>query len=247
MLSPQLLRMQNDGTPASGGPMTLQDAFFQHQNLAAPNQLDYIVKGLAMDTQQEIDSHVIDGVRNFLFGDPIPGIGEDLASLNIQRGARSWIARLQHVARNIRLVAGDQFQRDYVRSASSGGVARAYGATNGHDNVNLVDAWVGGIAEDHVPGTDVGPLVEASLIQQFTAVRDGDRFWFTRDSGLTPDELNFVDNVTLADIIEADTGITNLQSDVFLAAVPEPASYLLAAVGLVYLTMAYRSRRAQAV
>ncbi len=35
MLSPQLLRIQNDGTLASGGPMSLQDAFFQHQNLAA--------------------------------------------------------------------------------------------------------------------------------------------------------------------------------------------------------------------
>jgi peroxidase len=113
--------------------------------------------------------------------------------------------------------------------------------------VNLVDAWVGGIAEDHVPGTDLGPLLEASLIQQFTAVRDGDRFWFTCDSGLTPDDLNFVDNVTLAGIIAADTGITNLQSDDFLAAVSEPASYLLAAAGLAFLTMAYRNRRAQAV
>jgi hypothetical protein len=28
MLSPQLLRIQNDGSPAPGGPMSLRDAFY---------------------------------------------------------------------------------------------------------------------------------------------------------------------------------------------------------------------------
>ncbi|MCH8193697.1 MAG: hypothetical protein IIA65_06740, partial [Planctomycetes bacterium] len=34
---------------------------------------------------------------------------------------------------------------------------------------------VGGLAEDHLPGASVGPLVAAGIIEQFTALRDGDR------------------------------------------------------------------------
>ncbi len=199
------------------------------------------MKGLAVDTQQEIDAHVIDGVRNFLFGDPIPGIGEDLASLNIQRGRDHGLSDYNTLRVAFGLSPVTSFNQITSDPQVQAALRTAYGTTNGQDNVGLVDAWVGGIAEDHVPGTDVGPLVEASLIQQFMAVRDGDRFWFTRDPGLTLGELNYVDNVTLADIIEANTDITNLQSDVFFAAVPEPASAVLLALGCA--AWLWRARR----
>jgi hypothetical protein len=248
MLSPQLLRIQNDGTPASGGPLSLQDAFFQHQNLSSPNQLDYLLKGLAVDTQQEIDAHIVDGVRNFLFGDPIPGIGEDLASLNIQRGRDHGLPDYNTLRVAFGLPAYTSFDQITSDPQTQAALRAVYGATGGHDNVNLVDPWVGGLAEDHLPGMDVGPLIAASLIEQFTRLRDGDRFWF--DNGmntadLTSDELNFVDNVTLADIIEDNTGLTNLQSDVFFSAVPEPAGFVLAALGIVGLVLIGRRNRNQ--
>ncbi len=85
MLSPNLMRMENDGSEAPGGPMPLRHAFFVPQNLASGGELEHFLKGLASDQQQEVDMHMVDDVRNFLFGEPIPG-GFDLASLNIQRG-----------------------------------------------------------------------------------------------------------------------------------------------------------------
>ena len=72
MLSPNLLRIKNDGSPADGGPMALQHAFFLPQSLAGTNELDYFLKGLASDQQQDVDMHMVDDVRNFLFGNAIP-------------------------------------------------------------------------------------------------------------------------------------------------------------------------------
>ena len=84
-----------------------------------------------------------------------------------------------------------------------------------YGSVNNIDAFEGGLAEDHVPGSDVGPLFQAIIVDQFTRLRDGDRFFYLNESW-SPDELNILQQGnTLAKVIEANTGITNLQSDVF--------------------------------
>ena len=49
-----------------------------------------------------------------------------------------------------------------------------------YKNVNSIDLWVGGIAEDHVRGSELGPTFEKIFINQFTRIRDGDRFWYQR-------------------------------------------------------------------
>ena len=82
--------------------------------------------------------------------------------------------------------------------------------------VNNIDPFEGGLAEDHVAGSDMGPLFTRILVDQFTRLRDGDRFFYLNES-FNPDELNILQQGdTLAKVIEANTNITNLQSDVFL-------------------------------
>jgi hypothetical protein len=68
-----------------------------------------------------------------------------------------------------------------------------------------VDLWIGGLAEDHVRGAMLGPLFRAILISQFTALRDGDRFWYEKQ--LTPTERLRIDSTTLTDIIRRNTRI----------------------------------------
>jgi hypothetical protein len=51
---------------------------------------------------------------------------------------------------------------------------------------------------------------------QFTRLRDGDRFFYLNEHW-SPDELRILhQGNTLTKVIEANTSITNLQSDVFL-------------------------------
>ena len=49
-----------------------------------------------------------------------------------------------------------------------------------YKDVNNLDLWVGGIAEDHVPGSELGPTFEKIFVDQISRMRDGDRFWYER-------------------------------------------------------------------
>ncbi len=85
-----------------------------------------------------------------------------------------------------------------------------------YGNVNNIDAFEGGLAEDPVAGSDVGPLFQTIMVDQFTSLRDGDRFFYLNEQFNPGEQAIFQQGNTLAKVIEANTGITNLQSDVFL-------------------------------
>ncbi len=234
MLPPSLMRMQNDGSEAPGGPMPLRDAFFLPQNLSATSELEYHLKGLASVVQQDIDMHMVDDVRNFLFGVPIPG-GFDLASLNIQRGRDHGLPDYNAMRIAFGLAPKLTFSDISSDPTLQAGLQSLYGT------VDKIDAWVGALSEDHLVGYQVGELIAVGLVEQFTRTRDGDRFWFTRDEELSGD-LAWLTSMKLSDIIRLNTGITNLQDQVFFMAVPEPGSLALAllAVGMTPLTVRRR-------
>ncbi len=108
----------------------------------------------------------------------------------------------------------------YAQISSDPAVQAAFRATygtnpDGTDNVNAIDPLEGMFAEDHVAGCDVGPTIKAVLAKQFAALRDGDRFFYLNES-FNPEEQNLLaQGNTLAKVIEANTSITNLQSNVF--------------------------------
>jgi peroxidase len=230
MLPPRLMRMDNDGHEAPGGPMPLRDAFFQPNNLAPPGQLDYLLKGLAAEQQQEVDMHMVDDVRNFLFGEPMAG-GFDLAALNIQRGRDHGLADYNTVRLALGLPKAEQF------SDISSNVEVQTALASLYSSIDDVDLWVGALAEDHAPGAAVGALIATGLQEQFVRMRDGDRFWYRNDPDLSADDIAWLDSMRLSDIICLNTSITNIQANVFMM-VPEPGAialgcWALAAVGLI--------------
>jgi hypothetical protein len=234
MLSPQLMRMTNDGTPAPDGHVALRDAFFQPQNLAGANELEYFLKGLASDQQQEVDMHVVDEVRNFLFGEPLVG-GFDLPTLNIQRGRDHGLSDYNSMRLAFDLDAAASFADITSDPAIQSALSSLYG------DVSDVDAWVGAIAEDHVPGAAVGELILTGLREQFKRLRDGDRFWYRNDSALSPDDLAWLDSLRLSDVIRMNTSITHIQSNVFLM-VPEPGTIALGGLALFAVGLVGRRR-----
>lgn len=54
-----------------------------------------------------------------------------------------------------------------------------------YGNVNNVDAFTGALAERHGSSSDLGELQRAIWTREFTRLRDGDRFFFGNDPGLT--------------------------------------------------------------
>ena len=77
---------QDDGSMSAGGALDVMNAFFNPSIIVDnPQNVAFVLKGLASQSQRDIDSREIDDLRNQLFGAPGSG-GMDLAALNIQRG-----------------------------------------------------------------------------------------------------------------------------------------------------------------
>ncbi len=222
MLGDDIEFLDNNGNEVRD-EVALRDAFF-NPGLIQSAGIDTIMKYLASDRAQEIDTKVIDDVRNFLFGPPGAG-GLDLASLNIQRGRDHGLADYNAVRLAYGLPAVRSFADITKDVTTQQALQQAYG------DVNNIDLWVGGLAEDHVPGASVGPLFQRIIADQFQRLRDGDRFWYERD--LAGPDLKMVKDTSLADVIRNNTTTQNLQENVFffhaditgrLTADPPPAN-----------------------
>ena len=120
MLSSELVRLDADGSPSEEGPLSLQVAFFNPAEIYNPdegtgNGIDSLLRGMTTTVAQEIDTQVVDDVRNFLFGPPGAG-GFDLAALNIQRGRDHGLSELQRHAGCAGIEAGERLFRHFLRS-----------------------------------------------------------------------------------------------------------------------------------
>lgn len=88
-----------------------------------------------------------------------------------------------------------------------------------YGNVDNVDAFVGMVAEQHAAGSDLGELQRAMWAREFRRLRDGDRFFYANDPGLTAIRntygIDFRRN--LGDIIASNTDIprADLSGNVF--------------------------------
>jgi hypothetical protein len=204
LLGDDIQFLDNNGN-AVREPLSLRDAFFNAPVLSATG-IDPILKYLASDNAQEIDTKVIDDVRDFLFGPPGAG-GLDLAALNIQRGRDHGLADYNAT----RVALGLRPAARFADITKNPDLQRALEQTYG--NVNQIDLWVGGLAEDHMPGSSVGPTFQRILADQFQRLRDGDRFWYEKD--FQGPELQQIRRTTLAEIIRRNTNTTNLQDNVF--------------------------------
>ena len=78
-----------------------------------------------------------------------------------------------------------------------------------------IDPFVGGMAEDHLPGSDMGPLFTSILANQFSRLETGDQYFYLNESWNSPETAILNQGSTLAQIITTNTGVTNLQSNVF--------------------------------
>jgi hypothetical protein len=206
MLPTELARANNDGSTIDQGNIGLKDAFFNPANVTTIG-IDPYLKGLTIQKAQEIDAKIVNDLRNFLFGAPGAG-GFDLAALNIQRGRDHGLADFNSVRAYWGL---PRFQSASEISSDSAVQANLELAYKG--DVNNVDAWVGILSEDHVAGGSVGPTAKAIFKYQFESLRSADRFWYQRD--LSGRDLEEIENTTLADVIERNSGVRNLARNVF--------------------------------
>ena len=150
--------------------------------------IDPLLRGMLVAPAQRIDAKAVDALRNHMFGTVRQG-GTDLVAVNIQRGRDHGLGDYNSVREAFGLPAHTSFEgvtggdeelaaslRQLYGDEASGGLAR-------------LDLFVGGLCEPPVPPSVLGETFTAIVVDQFTRIRDGDRFWYENPDVRDSDEI----------------------------------------------------------
>ena len=205
IVSDEISAISNIGAFTS--EQTLAESFFEDPATFSATGADGLLRHLSGDLANPLDTHLVDGLRNLLV-DPPDGV--DLAAINIQRGHDLGLGTLNQTREALGLTPYTSFDQISSDPATAAALEEAYGS------VDAIDLWTGGLAEDHVAGSVIGPTFGRIIGDQFAALRDGDQYYF-ENQGFDKQTLNEIKGTTLSDLILRDTDTTAMQSDAFVA------------------------------
>jgi peroxidase len=186
---------------------TLAESFFEAPETFAATGADGLLRHLSGDLANPLDAQIVDGLRNFLFDPPD---GMDLAAINIQRGHDLGLGTLNQTREALGLAPYTSFDQLSSDPETAAAFEKAYGS------IDAVDLWAGGLAEDHTEGAVIGPTFGRIIGDQFTALRDGDRYYFENQK-FDRETMREIESTTLSDLILRDTDTTAMQADAFVA------------------------------
>ncbi|MEO1523087.1 MAG: peroxidase family protein, partial [Cyanobacteria bacterium J06633_2] len=197
-----------DGRSA-GADLRLSDIFFPEVNVFQEQGIGGLIRGVASTQSQQVDTLVIEDVRSLLFGEGPNSPARDLVAINIERGRLNGLADYN----TIREAYGLQRVTSFSQINSDPQIQQTLESLYG--SVNTIDAFVGLFAEDLQPGSSVGETIGVILSEQFTRLRDGDRFYFENNFTILPQEAEIIRQTTLSDIIRRNTDTTIIQDNAF--------------------------------
>jgi peroxidase len=200
---------------------SLAQAFFNTATIDETNGINALLRGVTADFSQATDVYVVAALWDLLFA-PLPGgdIDEmDLIAIDIQRERDVGLGTLNET----RQALGMQPYRSFGEVTSDpilqANLQKVYG------DVENLDLFIGGLAEDHAAGAKVGPTFQAVIARQFDALRSGDRF-FWLNQGFDNATAAMIGNTTLSQIITRNTDSTNVRRNVFVISSPVPSNHV---------------------
>lgn len=172
--------------------------------------VELLLEGRFNQQMNELNTQITDDVRNYVLN--YSG-GEaqsflDFAALNIQRGRDHGIPDYNTVREAFGLTRVADFADITVDHKIQDGLEKLY------QSVDHVDPWIGALAEDAIAGSQVGALNYTVLRDQFTRLRDGDRYWFENDPMLR-EMKGALSKIRLSNILRRNTNIRNVPDNVF--------------------------------
>lgn len=204
MLGNDVQFFDDDGGETADAIKMFQISF--NPSILEDNGIASLLKYLNANNSEENDLAVVDSLRNVLFGLPGQG-GLDLAAIDVQRGREVGLADYNSTRVALGLPALTSFSQITSNVGLANFLQQLYGS------IDDVDLMVGGLAEDHLDGSSLGPTFQAILVDQFTRTRAGDRFWY--QNVLTPDEMAMIQGETLTRLIADNTSLRNMQANSF--------------------------------
>ncbi|CAG0892314.1 unnamed protein product [Cyprideis torosa] len=216
----------------------LQDHFFDGPNDVFVNDYEDLLTGLTRQPAQNRDRFIVRDLTDFLFKEDGASFekqygtfsGQDLASLNLQRGRDHGIPGYDE----FRCLCGLKRIGELSEHTPPAEITETNWKVIAalYKNAEDIDLFAGAMAEEPAaPDAVLGPTLSCIIGEQFHRLRFGDRFFFTHlsqvESGCNDDALAFVGNGLrklereiirkrrLRDIICDNTNIKQIQINAF--------------------------------
>jgi hypothetical protein len=197
------------------GHLTLKESYYASPYTIMQVGIEPIIRGMAYFRQNAVDIYFVDALRNYLFGSPGTG-GLDLASVNIERGREHGLPSFNDLRRLYGLDPFVNWADINPDPAVYTKLAAAYA------NIEDCDIYTCGLAEIHDQGllANLGNTFTTMVIDQYSRVRDGDRFWYENGQW---DETDFqaIKSSTLRDIILRNVPMNDTELQCFVFAMPD--------------------------
>jgi len=212
------------GNNAQVGSYNIRDHFFQSGQITQSNGQGYdlILRGLFTQNAPEMDRHVTDSLRNFLFKPQNQNFGSDLIARNIQRGRDHGLPSYS-VYRNLcglaPLTASWNNRPAEINQDGWNAVANAYSNIPSPSNPLQIDLFTGGLVETPVSGGLTGPTFNCLKAVQFQRLKDGDRYFFTHNTGpyaFTQAQINEIRAQRLSDVVCRNSQQPDAPANAFL-------------------------------
>ncbi|KAA0724781.1 Thyroid peroxidase [Triplophysa tibetana] len=193
--------------------LPLHHSLFASWRLVHEGGVDPVLRGLLLSSAklQTADQMMIEELTERLF-QAQGGLPLDLAALNLQRGRDHG---LQGYSAWRRLCGLSVPVNESDLAGIVGNEVLAKKLLRLYGTARNMDVWVGGISETAVAGGRVGPLLACLIAKQFTALRDGDRFWWQSDGVFSSSQRHALQSISLSAIICDNTHIGLVPSDPF--------------------------------
>ncbi|GBM07928.1 Chorion peroxidase [Araneus ventricosus] len=186
---------------------------FDPSLLHSKGSFDALIRGTLRQPAQTFDSHVSNQLKNQLFNDS--GYGLDIIALNIQRGRDHGLPGYNEWREYCGLPRLRNFKE--LESIMDTAVARNFSRLYG--NVDDVDLYPAGIAENPLPDAILGPTFACIVAEQFRRLKLGDRFWYENggmESSFSEAQLQEIRKVTLSRLFCDNTHVEAIQLVAFV-------------------------------
>ncbi|MGB3408246.1 MAG: peroxidase family protein [Jannaschia sp.] len=216
LVASQLDRTNDDGTEAEGGHQALMDAFF-NPDMVREHGIDAYLRGMTGQAAEELDTKVVDDL-NFFLQTPDGVSGFSLPALNLMRaadhGMDSYVNVRAQLMGDIDPTTLDPTDFSIITSNTEVQAELA----SVYPDVRDVDLWVGGLAEDKIVGTMMGPLFTHIISDQFVRTASADETFGVLDPALGSDIIAAVNASGMRDVILRNSYVDHMQDDPFLMA-----------------------------
>lgn len=215
IVQPTMARLNESFQPIAEGNLPLHQAFFSPYRIVEEGGIDPVLRGLfAQGAKMKRPNELMNSELTEKLFALANSIGQDLASLNIQRGRDHGLPFYNEYRKMCNMTVPDTFDglsEEVTDRTTRENLEILYG------HVDNIDLFVGGMSETPYKKTSkVGMTFWCILIDQFSRLRDGDRFWYENPMVFNPDQLLQIKQSSLARVIcDSSDDITHVQSDVF--------------------------------